>query len=174
MDDMKKIIRLSLLILIPISICSASTIQKIPEKYRSFIEYGDINISKLVDQFVKGKVRLDSDDAIPFLEVFSRSDLRIIRNTLYAKHGYIFKRKDLTNFFSKTTWYKPEYEQVILSGKEKKLMGKLVKIEKADAKITISKSLTISVRTKEIDGETQNIFEEHLFVDQSGIIMNAE
>jgi hypothetical protein len=36
---------------------------------------------------------------------FTRSDLRILRNTIYAKYGYIFNSIDLQNHFSRFSWY---------------------------------------------------------------------
>ena len=42
------------------------------------------------------------------MKVFSKEDLRILRNTIYAKYGYIFKSKDLNDIFSKTEWYTPK------------------------------------------------------------------
>jgi hypothetical protein len=34
-----------------------------------------------------------------------KNDLRIVRNAIYAKHGYIFKSQDLMDFFSQFSWY---------------------------------------------------------------------
>ncbi|PID23620.1 YARHG domain-containing protein [Sporosarcina sp. P7] len=39
---------------------------------------------------------------------FSKSDLRIARNEIYARHGYIFKSEDLQKYFNSQTWYKPD------------------------------------------------------------------
>jgi len=36
---------------------------------------------------------------------FSNNDLRILRNTIYAMHGYIFKSRDLQEHFQKFSWY---------------------------------------------------------------------
>jgi len=36
---------------------------------------------------------------------FSNSDLRILRNTIYAKHGYIFSSRDLQEHFQRFSWY---------------------------------------------------------------------
>jgi hypothetical protein len=36
---------------------------------------------------------------------FSNSDLRILRNTIYAMHGYIFRSRDLQEHFQKFAWY---------------------------------------------------------------------
>lgn len=37
----------------------------------------------------------------------SKKDLEIMRNMIYAKHGYKFKRNDLAEYFSKYSWYSP-------------------------------------------------------------------
>ena len=41
------------------------------------------------------------------LEYFDKSMLRIMRNEIYARHGYIFASDDLKAYFSKQKWYKP-------------------------------------------------------------------
>ena len=41
------------------------------------------------------------------LKLLSKSQLRIIRNLFYAKHGYIFNSKDLDEYFKKRWWYRP-------------------------------------------------------------------
>lgn len=38
---------------------------------------------------------------------FSKKKLRLARNELFARHGYIFKDKGLRKFFKKKAWYKP-------------------------------------------------------------------
>lgn len=42
----------------------------------------------------------------------SRETLRIWRNSIYARHGYIFKSEDLTAYFSQYSWYNPLYRNV--------------------------------------------------------------
>ena len=37
----------------------------------------------------------------------TKKDLEIMRNSIYALHGYIFKRDDLRNYFSQFSWYNP-------------------------------------------------------------------
>jgi len=39
-------------------------------------------------------------------------DLIIIRNEIYARHGYIFKSQKLKDYFSKQSWYVPRYDNV--------------------------------------------------------------
>lgn len=41
------------------------------------------------------------------LDGVSKKDLEIMRNMIYAKYGYIFKRSDLSDYFSKYSWYEP-------------------------------------------------------------------
>jgi YARHG domain-containing protein len=39
---------------------------------------------------------------------YTAAELRIIRNTIFARHGYQFKSADLNKHFSKFKWYKPD------------------------------------------------------------------
>ena len=41
------------------------------------------------------------------LEGKTKKELEIMRNSIYALHGYIFKREDLRNYFSQFSWYNP-------------------------------------------------------------------
>ena len=51
----------------------------------------------------------------------NKADLRLLRNIIYARHGYIFKSDDLKIYFSQYPWYSPRYTDVsgMLSGIEK-------------------------------------------------------
>lgn len=42
----------------------------------------------------------------------SAAQLRIMRNAIFARHGYIFKSSDLEEYFSRYTWYRPRYSDV--------------------------------------------------------------
>lgn len=42
----------------------------------------------------------------------SGSQLRIMRNYIYARHGYRFKSKDLQRYFAQYPWYSPMYSDV--------------------------------------------------------------
>lgn len=39
-------------------------------------------------------------------------DLRIMRNEIYARHGYIFKSPEFRNYFMQQNWYRPQYSDV--------------------------------------------------------------
>jgi len=42
----------------------------------------------------------------------TKEDIKIMRNTIFAMHGYIFKSQDVKEYFSKKSWYKPQKEDV--------------------------------------------------------------
>ena len=57
---------------------------------------------------------------------YSPSELRIIRNTIYAKKGYIFKDKNLGNYFKNKSWYHESIyneNQVPLTSRERKFIN---------------------------------------------------
>ncbi|MFK7904055.1 MAG: YARHG domain-containing protein [Chitinophagales bacterium] len=67
------------------------------------------------------------------LAELSETELRWLRNYLFAKHGYIFKSKDLQSFFEACNWYIPnpstKAEPSILSEKERELFDAVVEEE---------------------------------------------
>lgn len=46
---------------------------------------------------------LTADD----IKGLSKAELRIARNEIFARHGYIFKSKDLAEYFGQFEWYRP-------------------------------------------------------------------
>lgn len=43
---------------------------------------------------------------------YSKSELRIMRNAIFARHGYRFKSADLKKYFAQYSWYTPRYSDV--------------------------------------------------------------
>ena len=41
------------------------------------------------------------------LDFFTKAQLRVMRNEIYARHGYVFSSADLKAHFSKMSWYNP-------------------------------------------------------------------
>ena len=96
-------------------------ISGLPEAKDKIIE--EVRVGKadfyriLADEFYKWYLQEelfnDSDfyclaDFIRKIKIFSKEDLRILRNTIYARYGYKFRSKDLNELFSKTDWYSPK------------------------------------------------------------------
>ena len=54
------------------------------------------------------------ENNISYFEIvnLNRDELRILRNAIYAQHGYQFRSTDLTNYFIRFSWYKAEYTNV--------------------------------------------------------------
>lgn len=65
-----------------------------------------------------------------YLRNFTREELGIIRNTIYAKRGYIFKTDKYKRYFAKKPWYNGRYQsQNIISRDEEKLANIIKKYE---------------------------------------------
>ena len=89
---------------------------------------GDPDLDRLDDVYNEVIVNGDKD----YLSNFSADELAIIRNTIYAKKGYKFKRKEYQKYFGAKNWYKgTTNKQNILNRKEQKLVDIIVKYEKA-------------------------------------------
>jgi len=39
-------------------------------------------------------------------------ELKIMRNEIYARHGYIFRTEEMKEYFNSQRWYEPKYENV--------------------------------------------------------------
>lgn len=54
------------------------------------------------------EVKLQDSD----LQYLNKAQLRILRNTIYARHGRKFASADLRNYFSRFSWYNPIYDEI--------------------------------------------------------------
>jgi hypothetical protein len=74
---------------------------------------------------------VETDD----LSQYSKSELRVMRNELYAKYGYRFKSADLREYFSAQPWYKPNTDDATVAYKRMTAMERsnvlLIKEEEA-------------------------------------------
>ena len=76
------------------------------------------NIYEIMDQV------LNDNESI--LYNYSPSELRILRNTIDAREGYIFKDKNLGNYFKNKSWYHESIyneNQVPLTSRERKFIN---------------------------------------------------
>ena len=67
------------------------------------------------DQIIMGDISLLNDEEplkIMSIAKLTKSELRLLRNAIYAKYGYIFNSKDLSNYFKQFTWYKPTSTEI--------------------------------------------------------------
>ena len=61
----------------------------------------------------------------------SASELRIARNEIYARHGYIFHSADLRDHFARFDWYRPTAASVALSPLEARNVELIKQAEQA-------------------------------------------
>lgn len=84
--------------------------------YNSYLDDLDIERADEVYDEVINKENYD------YLYQFTKDELGIIRNTFYARRGYIFTDQKYKEYFSQKSWYKPTtYIMDILPPQEKKL-----------------------------------------------------
>lgn len=62
----------------------------------------------------------------------SQWDLKIMRNEIFARHGYIFQTDEMKNYFSEKSWYAPKYSDVnnMLTKIEKENIALIKKFER--------------------------------------------
>lgn len=72
--------------------------------------WGDLSLGKVVQTV---SLFYWNNENYPDLNVYkykdSKSDLRLLRNIIYAKHGYVFKSEDLSRIFDAFYWYEPNF-----------------------------------------------------------------
>lgn len=73
----------------------------------------------------------------------SLSELRIIRNSIFAKYGRKFKDSSLQNYFNKTSWYKinSKYSDNLLSDIDKKNIQTIYAVEARLKKKALSQAM---------------------------------
>ena len=73
------------------------------------VSYESNFFAKGKGSFPEGSERILTDVDVQYLGL---RDLKIMRNEIFARHGYIFKTADMINHFSNESWYKPMYNDV--------------------------------------------------------------
>ncbi len=64
------------------------------------------------------------------IDGLDKSTLRLARNEIFARHGYVFKSEDLNRYFKRYSWYQPRSGAVLLSGIEQYNVGFIKSFEK--------------------------------------------
>ncbi len=65
-----------------------------------------------IEDYMKDLSWTDIDLSESDLDRFSLEDLRLLRNAIFAKHGYIFSNPKLSKYFQKYQWYIPTSNNV--------------------------------------------------------------
>ncbi|WP_438491893.1 YARHG domain-containing protein [Paenibacillus sp. IHBB 3054] len=94
--------------------------------------------------------------------------MELARNEIYARHGYIFKRKDLADYFSSKKWYKKNQNyKDAFTDIEKKNIELLHTYEAKYAAYQLIATHTDDYRVKNYEGS--NTFkQQHMVIDLNG------
>ena len=99
-----------------------------PTNEENSVQVNDDNYDLVVLEKVYDEVINKGNEA--YLNNFSSDELAIIRNTLYARNGYKFKKKEYQEYFGEKSWYNPTTSsQNILTRNEEKLANIIKKYE---------------------------------------------
>jgi hypothetical protein len=97
---------------------------KLQEKYRTSI---------YIKPSLNGLYPFASEELLNASELnsYTKQDLKIMRNEIYARHGYIFKTPELKTYFLKQSWYYGQHNDVTskLSSIEKQNIELIKKYE---------------------------------------------
>ena len=128
---MKKVFTLVLMLIFSFPVISREN--------ESITEYYNNSLNELIPtkakKIILGNIDLLSETISDFdLAILSNSDLRILRNMIYAKYGNIFSSSDLTNYYSNFVWYKPskKVKDSDLTEEELKLIERIKFFETRD------------------------------------------
>lgn len=128
---MKKVFTLVLMLIFSFPVISREN--------ESITEYYNNSLNELIPtkakKIILGNIDLLSETISDFdLAILSNSDLRILRNMIYAKYGNIFSSSDLTNYYSNFAWYKPskKVKDSDLTEEELKLIERIKLFETRD------------------------------------------
>jgi len=98
-----------------------------------------------------GKYGFTSTDILKkeHVKFVSSGELRIIRNEIFARYGYIFESKDLNNYFLEFEWYEPRFDNVtaFLNEIERKNINIIKDLEKSASNISDSAQFQEFLRT---------------------------
>ena len=86
----------------------------------------DLQVLKFIEDVIV------QNNKYEFLDAFSKDELGLLRNIIFARKGYIYKRGKYKEYFSNKSWYNPTIENendIKLTDKEKELIEKIQKYE---------------------------------------------
>lgn len=99
-------------------------------KYSEGISIWDKQFFKISDDGILQMLNWGEDWA--GLNDLSNEQLRVLKNRVFARHGYIFKSADLEAYFSRFAWYNAKFQSVdtLLSDEDKKFVAHISSLTK--------------------------------------------
>jgi len=104
------------------------SIKAYDEEDEEYLDNGMLSSTQKIFDYNPSKVILSESE----LRELTKGDLIILRNSIYAKHGYSFKKRSLRNYFDDLDWYMPVYIDIkpFLTDIEKTNIKNMLKHEK--------------------------------------------
>ena len=69
----------------------------------------------------------------------SLGELELMRNEIYARHGWIFNRPDLRNYFESQPWYRPKGDLSNPQQSNRRVEAELTPLERRNIRIIVSR-----------------------------------
>jgi hypothetical protein len=66
-------------------------------------------------------------------------DLELMRNEIYARHGWIFNRSDLRSYFESQPWYRPKGDLSNPQQSNRWVEAELTPLERRNIRIIVSR-----------------------------------
>jgi hypothetical protein len=82
--------------------------RKLCDRYTS-IDDNDAKDTDIAGLYPQASARLLTHDDLVSM---SKRELKIMRNEIFARHGYIFKTTETQKYFNSQPWYQPKYHDV--------------------------------------------------------------
>jgi hypothetical protein len=73
------------------------------------------------------------------LAPLSLGELELMRNEIYARHGWIFRRPDLRNYFESQPWYRPTGDLSDPEQANRRVEAELTPLERRNIRIIVSR-----------------------------------
>jgi len=95
----------------PVEEQNVKLIEKMEADWREYMATNEIEDGMIEDLFIE--------------------DLRVLRNEIYARHGRVFKDRELQKYFTEQPWYKanPDFKDEMLTEQEFKNLSKIKEVE---------------------------------------------
>jgi len=69
----------------------------------------------------------------------SLGELELMRNEIYARHGWVFNRPDLRNYFESQPWYRPKGDLANPQESNRRVDAELTPVERRNLQIIVSR-----------------------------------
>ncbi|RPI76981.1 MAG: YARHG domain-containing protein [Desulfobacteraceae bacterium] len=88
----------------------------------------DQSFIRFIDKFAQNPFLLEGSEEY-YVSELSKAELNILRNTIFARHGYIFKKREIETFFMARSWYKPISKTIKLTEIDQKNLNFIMMLE---------------------------------------------